>query len=96
MTMKRTRHSADFKGKVALDAVKGVKTLSELSKEHGVHATQISEWKRQLLAGVRDIFGTRRGKETCEQQALQASLYEEIGRLKVELDWFKKNTSGKR
>lgn len=96
MTTKRTRHSADFKAKVALDAARGAKTLGELSREHSVHATQISEWKRQLLAGVRDIFGTRRGKETSDQQALQASLYEEIGRLKVELDWFKKNTSGNR
>ncbi|MEA3482942.1 MAG: IS3 family transposase, partial [Pseudomonadota bacterium] len=55
-------------------------------------ATQISEWKRQLLAGVRDIFATRRCKEDRDQQAVQASLYEEIGRLKVELDWFKKKT----
>lgn len=76
MTAKRTRHRADFKAKVALDAVRGAKTLGELRKEHSVHSTQISEWKRQLLAGIRDIFGTRRDKETSAQQALQASLYE--------------------
>ena len=93
MTAKRKRHSADFKAKIAVEAVKGVNTLAELSSRHSIHATQISEWKRQLLAGVRDIFATRRCKEDRDQQALQANLYEEIGRLKVELDWLKKNTS---
>ena len=90
MTTKRKRHSADFKAKIALEAVRGVNTLAELSSQHGVHAKQISEWKRQLLAGVRDIFATRRSKEDRDQQALQASLYEEIGRLKVELGLVKK------
>jgi transposase-like protein len=90
MTTKRKRHSADFKAKIALEAVRGVNTLAELSSQHGVHAKQISEWKRQLLAGIRDIFATRRCKEDRDQQAVQANSYEEIGRLKVELEWSKK------
>ena len=94
MATQRKRHSADSKAKIALEAIKGVNTLAELSSRHGVHATQISEWKRQLLAGVRGIFATRRCKEDRDQQTLQAGLYEEIGRLKVELDWLKKNTTG--
>ena len=92
MATTRKRHSA-----VVMQTNAELKLLleeqkAELSNRNGVHATQISEWKRQLLAGVRDIFATRRCKEDRDQQALQASLYEEIGRLKVELDWLKKKT----
>lgn len=92
MKAKRKRHSVEFKGKVALEALKGLKTVSELSTDYGVHSTQISQWKTQLKAGIREIFGSRRGKgQQQERETVEATLYEEIGRLKVELDWLKKN-----
>jgi putative transposase len=92
MGKKRSRPSADFKAKVALAAVREVKTVSELASQFGVHPTQIHQWKRQLVERAEEIFRTpnsqARSKE--DEEALQAKLYEEIGRLKVELEWVKK------
>ncbi len=62
MKAKRKRHSAEFKGKVALEGLKGQKTLSEISSEYGIHSTQISQWKTQLKEGIKNIFGLRRSK----------------------------------
>ena len=94
MGKKRNRPSADFKAKVALAAVKEVKTVSELASQFAVHPTQIHQWKRLLIERADEIFKTPgsqpRGKE---QEALQAKLYEEIGRLKVELEWLKKKAA---
>ena len=90
MSQQRQRHGADFKAKVALEALKGVKTVNELASLYGVHPTQISHWKRQLQAGSREVFAGARAKEAADQEAHQAKLYEEIGRLKMELDWLKK------
>ena len=91
MKNKRRNHGAQFKVKVALEAVKGQKTLAELSKEYQVHPTQITQWKKQLMESLPEIFFTRRQKELQEQQALTNELYQQIGQLKVELDWLKKN-----
>lgn len=93
MTKKRKRHNAEFKARVALEAVKGLKTSSELAREFQIHPTQISQWKRQLLEMLPEVF--RNGKVTPEvtEQELTAPLYEEIGRLKIELDWVKKSAA---
>ena len=93
MPTKRTRHSADFKGKVALDALKGLKTANEVASEYNIHPTQVSQWKKQLQDGIGEIFSARRVKEADKQDALLSSLYEEIGRLKVELEWLKKKSA---
>ncbi len=90
MGQKRKRHGAEFKSKVALEALKGLKTANELSSQYGVHPTQISQWKRQLQQGSREIFTNARTKDEQNHEAEQAKLYEEIGRLKMELDWLKK------
>ena len=90
MGQKRKRHGAEFKSKVALEALKGVKTANELSSQFGVHPTQVSQWKRQLQQGSREIFTGARAKDVQDHEAEQAKLYEEIGRLKMELDWLKK------
>ena len=82
---KRKRHSAEFKFKVALAAAKGTKMLNELANEYQLHPSQISEWKRQLLTEGVSIFGTRTARQQREQAALEAKLYEEIGRLKWSL-----------
>lgn len=91
---KRRRRSAQFKFKVALEAAKGTKTLSELSSEYGVHSTQISEWKSQLLKGGATVFSTKTAREQREQESLRCELYEQIGRLKMELEWLKKKAAG--
>ena len=93
MSKTRRRFSAEFKFKVALEAAKGTKTLNELSGEYGVHPNQISSWKRELLAGGATLFCTTNAREQREQEVLQAELYEQIGRLKMELAWLKKKAA---
>ena len=90
MAQKRKTHAEEFKARVAVEAIKGVRTLSELSAAHGVHPTVIAYWKRQLLDGAPEVFrrglvGTGRSEEV-----VTAPLYQEIGRLKMELAWLKK------
>jgi transposase-like protein len=92
--MARTRkvHTAAFKAKVALAAVKELETVSQLASMHGVHPTQIHQWKRQLLAGAEGVFSNGPGpnRSRVEEERVAAELYEQIGRLKMELEWFKK------
>lgn len=92
MARKRRRFSAEFKAKVALEAVRGQKTLAELADEHEVHANQITQWKKQLLESLPAVFGRRREQDAAQQEELTSRLYQQIGQLKVELDWLKKKS----
>ena len=82
----RRQHSAAFKAKVAVAAVRGDRTMSEMASAFGVHPVQIAQWKKRALAALPETFATRRKTVDADQAAVQAALYEEIGRLKVELD----------
>ena len=93
MSGKRRRHSDQFKFNVALEASKGIKTLNELASEHNLHPNQISGWKRQLLEEGAGVFGRRAGRKQQEQETREAELYEQIGRLKMELEWLKKKVT---
>ena len=93
MSNKRKRHSADFKARVALEASRGLKTASELASEYHVHPTQISQWKRQLVESLPELFSNPRAQRERSAEELTAPLYEEIGRLKMELDWLKKKSA---
>ncbi|MDD2851859.1 MAG: transposase [Desulfuromonadaceae bacterium] len=86
MPQHRTRHSADFKAKVALAALSESKTLAELASEYGVHPTQITRWKQELAENASDLFGKRKKKEVSYESEL-AELYRQIGKLKVENDF---------
>lgn len=86
MTKHRIRHSAAFKAKVALAALSEAKTLAELSSEYGVHPTQITRWKQQLVASAPDLFGKGKKKE-INHEAEVAELHRQIGKLKVENDF---------
>jgi putative transposase len=90
MAGKRKAYSASFKAKVALAALKGDKTGSQLASEYGVHPTLTTTWKKQLLDGVEAAFGSPAKADAKDAEALQSELYEQIGRLKRELDWVKK------
>ncbi len=90
MTTPRKHYSADFKAKVALEAIKGQKTLNELAALHAVHPNQITNWKKQVLDEIPAIFSNRRVQDKQSEEELQARLYQQIGQLKVELDWLKK------
>jgi transposase len=92
MGKKRRAPQAPFKAKVALAAAKGDKTLGELSRQFGVHPTQISAWKSRLLESVPELFADRRRKRDQEQVDID-ELYEQIGRLTMEVEWLKKKFS---
>lgn len=92
MARRRRRFTADFKAKVALEAIKGHKTVAQLAGEYEVHANQISQWKRQLLESLPEVFGRRRERDAAKQEELTDRLYQQIGQLKVELDWLKKKS----
>ena len=96
MTKKRRQYSAEFKFKVALEAAKGRKTISELAGELQVHPTQISDWKRLLLEEGASLFQRNGSGHQREHEALQAELYEQIGRLKMELEWLKRKVARSR
>jgi len=86
------RYDAKLRAKVALDAVKGEKTLAELSSEFSVHPNQIRQWRKHLLETLPDLFKDRRKRKDKDQEELIAELYCQIGQLKVELDWLKKKS----
>jgi transposase-like protein len=87
---KRRRHSAEFKVKVVLAALREDKTQSQLASEFGIHPLQITAWKKQAVATMPEGFGARRARTAAEQAELERRLYEKIGRLETELDWLKK------
>lgn len=93
MPKQRRRHSPEFKAKVALEAVKGQKTVNEIASEFSIHPNQVSTWKQELLQGLETIFRQPQSQEQREHVALQAELYEQIGRLKMELEWLKKKAA---
>ena len=89
---KRRQFTKDFKTRVALAALKETETLAELASRFDIHPNQISQWKREARESLPLVFGTAKPTETADQEQLVAKLYEEIGRLKVELDWLKKKS----
>ena len=93
MSKKRTRYTAQFTCQLALEAAKGLKTINALASEHGVHPHQVSEWKRQLLEVGSTIFSREGAHHEREQQEREVDLYEQIGRLKMELEWLKKKAA---
>jgi len=91
-SQKRTIFSADFKAKVAMAAIRGDKTVNELSQEHNVHPTQIAQWKKELQDNAASIFEKKRGPLKVNETSDPERLYSEIGKLKVELDWLQKKS----
>lgn len=92
MARKRRSFSAAFKAKVALAAARGDQTTAQLASKFGVQSSQVSAWKKQLLAGASELFVDGRQRRE-EQSAEERELYEQIGRLKMELEWLKKKAA---
>jgi len=92
MSRRRKRHDAGLKARVALEALKERETVAQISKQFGVHPTQVNQWKRKLLDEAAEIFERENGSNRAE--AFETTeLYEQIGRLKMELDWLKKKAA---
>lgn len=90
---KKRQLTAGFKAKVALAAARGDKTLAELASQYGVYPNQISAWKKQLVEGMPELFEDGRKRKRAEADPDVSQLYEQIGRLQVELEWLKKKSA---
>jgi putative transposase len=88
--MKRKKYSDEFKARVALDALKGHKTINELASEYGLHPNQIGQWKKKLIEGSADVFSKKKDREAESHEQEKDKLYRQIGKLQVEVDWLKK------
>ncbi len=86
----KKKFEAKFKAKVALEAIKGEKTLAQISSLYGVHVNLIGRWKKDLLGNCAEIFSKRKDKEKAEHKDKESQLYKSIGELKYENDWLKK------
>jgi transposase-like protein len=95
MTVKRKSHSVKFKAKVAISALREQETVAQLSSRYSIHSTQIHQWKRLLLDGAESLFCTvGRPRKGDSDEVSVEELYEQIGRLKMELEWLKKKVGG--
>jgi transposase-like protein len=93
MAGKRKQHTPAFKAQVALAALRGDRTVNELASHYGVHPTLIHGWKKQLLAGAEQIFSNGSQATAPDAEVHKAELFEQIGRLKMELEWLKKKVA---
>jgi transposase len=90
MAKKRRQHTAQFKFRVALEAASEAKTISQIASEYEVHPTLVRNWKKQLLSEGAEVFQRDSRRKNAETGVNEAELYEQIGRLKMELEWLKK------
>jgi transposase-like protein len=92
-TKKRQSFSGQKKAKVALEALRGIKTVNEIAQQFEVHPTQVTQWKKELQEQAAELFNKKRGsKSVVDSEANSERLYSEIGRLKMQLDWLKKKS----
>ena len=90
MTTTRQRYSATLKARVAVEAIRGEKTLNQLGSQYRVHPVQIGHWRRAALEHLEEIFMDGRTRKARDSEVDRDGLYEQIGRLKMELEWLKK------
>ncbi len=88
----RKSYNSEFKAKIATEAIKGQKTVQEIANHYGVHPNQVGQWKKQAIEHLPEIFSDRRAKEQQSEEELKAQLYQQIGQLQMELEWFKKKS----
>ena len=89
---KRKRYNAQFKAQIAIQAVQSQKTINELATEYEIHPNQIAQWKKHLIEAAPDIFSGGKAGKNRSEEGLKDRLYQEIGKLKVELEFLKKKS----
>jgi transposase-like protein len=92
MKKQRKSYTAAFKAKVALEAIKGQRTTNEIASAYEVHPNQVTQWKKQAVSQLSEIFSNGRARADAAEEDLRNRLYQQIGQLKVELDWLKKKS----
>jgi putative transposase len=92
MKKQRKSYTAAFKAKVALEAIKGQRTTNEIASAYEVHPNQVTQWKKQAVSQLSEIFSNGRARADGAEEELRNQLYQQIGQLKVELDWLKKKS----
>ena len=92
MKARRKRYAAEFKARVAIEAIKGQRTVNEIGALYEVHPNQVSQWKKQALEQLSEVFSESRDRKQRSEGELRDQLYQQIGQLKVKLDWLKKKS----
>ena len=87
----RKSYTNQLKAKVALEAIKGLRTINEIASDYELHPNLVNQWKRQAIEKMQESFSSKQDREAEKEEELWDRLYREIGQLKVELDWLKKN-----
>lgn len=90
--LKRKNYSKELKSRVALAAIKGNQTANEIASEFGIHTRIVTRWKKEAIEALPLVFGNNQAKIDKETEKERDRLYQQIGKLQVELDWLKKNT----
>jgi transposase-like protein len=88
----RKSYTPEFKVKVALEAIKGQRTINEIASHYDVHPNMVTQWRKQAIESLPEVFSSQRDREAEKQQELRDQLYQQIGQLKVELEWLKKKS----
>ena len=88
----RKRYDAAFKARVAIEAIKGQHTVNEIASAHQIHPHQVTQWKKQALRQLSEVFSNGKSRAELDDEELRNQLYQEIGRLKIELEWLKKKS----
>lgn len=92
MSKTRRQHSAEFKSRVALEAIRGIDTIAVIAAKHAVHPVQVSQWKKEAEGRMGEIFARKADPEISELKDRESKLFEKIGKLEYELDWLKKKS----
>ena len=90
MKPRRKTYTGAYKAKIVVEAIKGQQTINQLASKYAVHPNMITEWKKQALSGLPQVLSDRRGRDEKAEEELKAQLYQQIGQLKMELEWLKK------
>jgi transposase-like protein len=92
MKRQRKQYSADLKAKIAVEAIKGQRTIQEIGSHYGIHPNQVTQWKKQLLEGASEVFSNGRVHDEEADEQMRAELYQQVGKLQMDLEWLKKKS----